>query len=280
VKRRRRLLIVAALVCFAIFTTIARPNDVTDGSEARKREAGELTHHLADLHVRRIYVPDFVDTSRGYTILARFLAATFSKFMTDDANGLAILSRSEAHKFLDKNHWTDRDLSRPQVFSQFAATFSVDAVLFGEVSTGRNLYTIDFMARDLAGKALFRDQFQHAIDPAIVGVVAAEQGQLGGTVFGFAGLDDVSEPKCKSCPPPDYSESARKQRMQGDLALCAIVTPNGKIERVVVTQTVDKYLDRAAIEIVKTWKLEPAHDADGHPVAALTPLEVLFRMRP
>ena len=102
---------------------------------------------------------DFADASRGYTMLARFLAATFSKFMTDDADGLAILNRSEAHKFLDKNGWTDSDLSRPEVISQFAAAFSVD-------------------------------------------------------------------------------------------------------------------------EIIKTWKLEPAHDADGHPVAVLTPLEVVFRLGP
>lgn len=169
---------------------------------------------------------------------------------------------------------------RPEVRSQLAAAFSVDAVLFGEISTGHNLYTIDFVARDLAGKVLFRDQLQRAVDPVIFGVVAAEQGELGGTGFGFAGLDDVSEPRCKSCPPPDYTASARKQRMQGVLYLCGIVTSNGKIEHVVVTQTVDKYLDRAAIEIVKTWKLEPAHDADGHTVAALTPLEVVFRMRP
>lgn len=157
--RCRSLLIVATLTCFAMFTTIARPNDAADGSKARKREASELTQHLANLHLHRIYVSDFADASRGYTMLARFLAATFSKFMTDDADGLAILNRSEAHKFLDKNGWTDSDLSRPEVISQFAAAFSVD-------------------------------------------------------------------------------------------------------------------------EIIKTWKLEPAHDADGHPVAVLTPLEVVFRLGP
>jgi hypothetical protein len=102
----------------------------------------------------------------------------------------------------------------------------------------------------------------------------------------------VAPPKCDYCPDPKYTAEARSAKYEGNIVLEAVITTEGKAAYVRATQvtTLDKQvvgaqtLDRAwvsleetAIDTVKQWRLKPAHDTDGKPVAALVPIEISFR---
>jgi TonB family protein len=276
--RYRFLRLVAALACLATLPAGARADNIPDDSKAQKRAADDINKRFAELQLHKIYVPDFVNAAGEFTLLARFFAATFSKLLNGNGKNQRIVSRSDAHNFLEKNGWTDKDLANPEVLSKFAAAFGVDGILSGVVVTNQKLYKIDFTARDLAGKELFQYPFEYELTPAILGVMAVERGELG-TGFRIAGLDGVTQPKCKRCPAPDYTDEARRSRFQGVVYFYAVVNAQGKVERIIVIHSVDPSLDRAAMDTIrKKWTLEPSRDAAGQIVPALVDLEVVFRL--
>jgi TonB family protein len=93
------------------------------------------------------------------------------------------------------------------------------------------------------------------------------------------GVNGVTNPACLYCPLPDYTDQARKAKLEGAVVIQAVVTVEGRAEHVSVVRGLGSGLDEKAIEVVQRWRFRPAHDSDGHPVAASVPMEVTFRLR-
>ena len=55
-------------------------------------------------------------------------------------------------------------------------------------------------------------------------------------------------------PLPDYPETARSQRLRGQLYLSLVVNPDGAVSDVKVVKSLDELLDRSALEKVRTWR--------------------------
>jgi protein TonB len=102
-------------------------------------------------------------------------------------------------------------------------------------------------------------------------------GGYGGQVF-RAGTDGVGIVTCLYCPPAQYSEDARKAKYQGVVMLQFVVTPDGRATGIEIVKGPGLGLEEKAIEAVRTWKFKPAIGRGGKPVAALTTLEVTFRL--
>jgi hypothetical protein len=116
------------------------------------------------LGLRKIYLPDFTDTSGRQIILGRFFAATFSKLLNDNARDFAVISRIDLHRYLANSGWTDHDLSTADVLSKLVSHFSPDAILWGSVSANQDAATIDLIVRDPLGKELFRSQYAEKLN--------------------------------------------------------------------------------------------------------------------
>jgi periplasmic protein TonB len=86
----------------------------------------------------------------------------------------------------------------------------------------------------------------------------------------------VTPPKAVFQPNPEYAESARKKKIQGEVELSMIVTAEGTVRDATVTKSLDKDLDKKALEAVAKWKFEPA-TKDGKPVAIYIAATVEFR---
>jgi periplasmic protein TonB len=93
-----------------------------------------------------------------------------------------------------------------------------------------------------------------------------------------AGVDGITIPTCAYCPFPEYSEEARKAKVQGTVTVQAVVTLDGRAEKISVVQGLGSGLDEKAIEVVKNWRFNPAHNAKGQPVAAEVPMHVFFKL--
>ena len=117
----------------------------------------KLVAQLSGLNVHKMYVPDFSAPGDSVTPQGVFFAATFSQQFSEDIKGIEVLSRAEAHSFLQKNNWADSDLTRPDVLAQFSSQFQCNVLLHGNISWPDQNYTIEFIAQDSAGKELFRD---------------------------------------------------------------------------------------------------------------------------
>ena len=87
----------------------------------------------------------------------------------------------------------------------------------------------------------------------------------------------VKPPKVLNAPDPEYSELARRAKYQGVAVLGVIVGPDGNPQDVWVVKKLGLALDRKAIDVVRTWKFEPA-TRDGEPVPVLINVEIMFRL--
>ena len=87
----------------------------------------------------------------------------------------------------------------------------------------------------------------------------------------------VMAPKSVSAPNPEYTEKARKKKLNGSVTVAMIVTPEGNVRDVKVIKSLEKDLDKQALAAVSTWKFEPA-TKDGKPVPVHLKVEVDFRL--
>jgi TonB family protein len=88
----------------------------------------------------------------------------------------------------------------------------------------------------------------------------------------------LTPPKGVYMPNAEYSEKARKKKISGTVVVGMVVTADGKVRDVKVTQSLEPSLDQQAIAAVQTWKFEPA-TKDGKPVAVHIHAEITFRIR-
>jgi len=94
----------------------------------------------------------------------------------------------------------------------------------------------------------------------------------------YAVGNGVTAPKATYMPTAEFSEKARKKKIQGTVILAMVVTPEGNVRDVSIIKGVEKSLDQQAIAAVSTWKFEPG-TKDGKPVAVQLKAEVAFRLR-
>jgi TonB family protein len=76
---------------------------------------------------------------------------------------------------------------------------------------------------------------------------------------------------------PEYSEDARKAKVQGSVWLTAEVDANGRLRNIQVTRTLGLGLDEKAVEAARLWRFRPAYRG-GRPVAHGVSIEVNFRL--
>jgi periplasmic protein TonB len=105
-------------------------------------------------------------------------------------------------------------------------------------------------------------------------------GDGGGTGGGHfrAGVNGVGQPQCIYCPPPEFSDEARKAKYQGTVLLEVTITADGRVIDPVVIKGPGLGLDEKAIEGVRKWKMRAALGPGGKPVTCRAPIEVTFRL--
>jgi periplasmic protein TonB len=96
---------------------------------------------------------------------------------------------------------------------------------------------------------------------------------------GFSGLHgrNVTQPVLLSRKDPEYSDEARKVKLQGTVILGIEVNAAGQVTNVVVLRSLGLGLDERAIEAVRQWKFR-AGTMDGKPVSTRATVEVNFRL--
>jgi periplasmic protein TonB len=89
---------------------------------------------------------------------------------------------------------------------------------------------------------------------------------------------DVTRPEKISGPNPQYTEIARKARIQGVVIVEAIIDKGGNVTNVRVLKPLPMGLDQAAVDAVQNWKFKPA-TLNGKPVDVYYNLTVNFRLQ-
>ena len=89
---------------------------------------------------------------------------------------------------------------------------------------------------------------------------------------------DVSKPVKVFDPQPQYTEIARKARIQGVVIVQAIIDKEGNVTNVKVLKGLPMGLSEEAVKAIKRWRFEPA-TLNGKPVDVYYNLTVNFRLQ-
>jgi protein TonB len=89
---------------------------------------------------------------------------------------------------------------------------------------------------------------------------------------------DVQKPEKISAPAPQYTEIARKARIQGVVIVQAIIDEQGNVTNVQVLKGLPMGLSESAVDAVKQWKFKPA-TLNAKPVAVYFNLTVNFQLQ-
>jgi TonB family protein len=90
-------------------------------------------------------------------------------------------------------------------------------------------------------------------------------------------IPGVTAPKLVYHPDAEYTDKARKKKIQGSVVVSLVVTDEGKVRDAQIASGLEKDLDKQALKAVSTWKFEPA-TKDGKPVAVRIKVEVDYRL--
>lgn len=89
---------------------------------------------------------------------------------------------------------------------------------------------------------------------------------------------DVNAPVKISAPQPQYTEIARKARIQGVVIVQAIINKQGEVTNVKVLKGLPMGLSEEAVKAIKRWTFKPA-TLNGKPVDVYYNLTVNFRLQ-
>jgi len=99
-----------------------------------------------------------------------------------------------------------------------------------------------------------------------------------------SGVEGITRYASDATPPvllykvePEYSEEARKVKLQGEVVLRIDVDPRGVARNISVVQSLGLGLDERAIAAVSRWKFRPGYSA-GKPVVTPAMIHVTFRL--
>jgi TonB family protein len=90
-------------------------------------------------------------------------------------------------------------------------------------------------------------------------------------------IPGVTAPKPVYHPNAEYTDKARKKKIQGSVVVSIVVTDEGTVRDAQIASGLEKDLDKQALKAVSAWKFEPA-TKDGKPVAVRIRVEVDFRL--
>ena len=118
------------------------------------------------------------------------------------------------------------------------------------------------------------------------GFGSGEGGTMGDGSGNGAGAGDsdlpyanaISPVTCLYCPQPNYTDEARKAKLEGKILLRVLVDPDGKPQRIQILQGLGMGLDERTEETIRTWRFSPGRDANKNSVATWVMIETRFQL--
>ena len=192
---------------------------------------------------------------------------------------LPVSDHAEFDEALTKANLSPASLASPDAIRTVAGKVKPDLVIIGSIGRNEQDYTFNVTAVRVSngeivfsGSAAFHrtefvDSFSEPFPP-----------KFDQPVFTTTVKDSkISIPSCINCPPPQYNEFARRDRIQGTCLFSVLISPEGHAVALHLVRLIGYGLDEQAFNIIKTWKFKPAIK-DGTPVYAIVPIELTFRL--
>ena len=266
-----------AACCFFIAPTADSQQTQLDALAAQTVQA------LQKAHTNSVIVLDFSGPGLKVTQLGRGLADQFSSTLSAASAGqFKVLDRSHLAEFIQGQNLSPLLLGIAS--NAFPADeFGAEALIWGEISNVPQDSALKLDLHCVKSKqrnekiAEFNAKFpltpvaKDSLSVVIPGTDLSEYSQ--------PGKNGVTQPRCERCPAPPFTHKAFRAKIQGEVVMGAVITPEGNANSIVVLKSLPDGLTDSAIKEVKKWKFKPSLGPDGNPVTIWTLIEVDFHIR-
>lgn len=245
--------------------------------------AAQTAQALQKAHTKSVIVLDFSGPGFEVTQLGRGLADQFSSTLSAASAGkFKVLDRSHLAEFIQGQNLSPLLLGIAS--NAFPADeFGAKALIWGELSNPPGNSALKLSLHCFNSRSRKKKIAEIEADlPLTTDAKSLLLAVIPGTDFsGYAepGKNGVTLPGCEHCPTPPYTDEAFRAKIQGEVVLGAVITPEGKANSIVVLKRLPHGLTDSAINEVKRWKFKPSLSPDGNPVATWTLIEVDFHIR-
>jgi TonB family protein len=92
------------------------------------------------------------------------------------------------------------------------------------------------------------------------------------------GVAATPNPVCVHCPDPEYTDEARRAKLQGIVVLQVTINPQGRVVNAEVIKGPGYGLIQKSLDAVRKWQFKPPVDPEGNPASVSVAVEVSFRL--
>lgn len=233
-----------------------------------------------------VLVANFTTPSGSTSRLGIQLADFISADLLAQGNGIQIVDRSRLRDYLVREHIPSNALKDREAARWLATEFQANAVLLGTIERLGDHFNLLIELLNISNDKVGPQEATQIAIPEPEEAFApfepydaerpGQKEPAGAPPFVRAGAGG-SVPSCIYCPPPQYSNAARKVKFTGTVILDVTVAEDGRATDIRVLKGVPFGLNEQAIRAVNEWTFKPASSGDK-PVAVRVPIETTFRL--
>jgi len=235
-----------------------------------------------------VLVANFTTPSGSTSRLGIELADSVSAELLGQGNGIRIVDRSRLREYLIREHIPSDALKDREAARWLATEFQANVVLLGTIERLGDHFNLLIELLNISNDKVGPQEGMKIAVPEPQEAFAPfepydeERPRSEPTPRHVSppvrpGANGASVPACIQCPPPQYSNAARKVKFMGTVVLEVTVTADGRAADISVLKGVPFGLNGAAIKAVSGWSFKAA-TYGGEPVAARVPIETTFRL--
>jgi TonB family protein len=224
--------------------------------------------------------------------LGEFLADQFSNALAQESSPGAIVDRKRLRDYLRASGVSPSDLADRDIALWIAGEVGANAIVAGSVSASQKelILSIELIrigdAKKLASSKIEVPLNDHLSELLVRPLDWPAPPNVAVACTSYSSRDEISElfkalgvtqPTCIHCPPPQYTDDARRARAQAGLKFDVVIDEQGHVAHISVAEG-DKYgLTAQAMREIQKWQFKPA-TKDGKPVTVCMLVEVSFRL--
>jgi protein TonB len=251
--------------------------------------ADRLAHDIHSKHLKhrqspKVVVTDFLNEENRANLLGQQIADALSAALQVRVPGDQLIPRKKYEDRLLAEEVSPRDLKNVEALRWYAGKAGANLVITGQFSAPHgNTTTLEIALTDInetkqvssasADLALPPDGAKSLAEPA--DWPAQKVDALCRAGERHRETPGNAQPRCIYCPPPSYSEAARRNKAQARVVLRLEVDVAGIPTSAVVLSGAPYGLSEQAAEAVLHWRLSPA-TKENEPVPTCIQVEVSF----
>jgi TonB family protein len=276
---KRMLPLLPILICATILAAQSTaPISSATADPAVADLASQLATRLRTARANRILVLDLRGPQNEVHPAGRWLADQLVLALQSSSTDFVLIDRAQINEPSLAAAAPQRKPNESDSFMALARSLGADAVIRGTYAKFSQHIGISLTATN-------PDRFGPFATVNAALPISAELAALspdpiptfrGGILKG--GVAATPNPVCVHCPDPEYTDEARRAKLQGIVVLQVTISPQGRVVDAEVIKGPGYGLEQKSLDAVRKWQFKLPVDPEGNPASVSVAVEVSFRL--